>query len=153
MVVVDSRLSTLPPDARQGVLVHEMTHTALNPDTSGRAPAWLIEGVAMHVADEDRSEDARLLAAAGDGKSVRELCGRDAIIRLRGSASNAAYATASGAVEAIVERRGTKGLFRLYEAFNDQAFDGRTCAVTMNRVLRRTIGMSIAQLDAAVAGG
>jgi hypothetical protein len=153
MVVVDSLLSTLSPAERQRILVHEMTHTALNPDTSGRAPAWLVEGVAMYVAGQDRSEDARALAAGGGGMKLRELCRRDAIFRLRSGDQDAAYAAGSGAVEAIVERRGTKGLFRLYEAFNTQAFDGRTCAAMMNRVLRRTIGMSLAQLDAAVAGG
>ena len=42
------------PEQRQGTLVHEMTHTALQPDTSARTPPWLIEGVAMHVSDEDR---------------------------------------------------------------------------------------------------
>ncbi len=51
-----------------------------------------------------------------------------------------------------MERHGTKGLLRLYDAFNDPSIDGRTCAVTTDRVLRRTLGMSLAELEAAVAG-
>ena len=51
-----------------------------------------------------------------------------------------------------MERRGTKGLFRLYDAFNDSRIPGRPGAATTDRVLRRTLGLSLADLDAAVAG-
>jgi hypothetical protein len=134
--------------------VHEMTHTALNPDTSGRTPPWLVEGVAMHVAGEDRSDEARLRAAgAGPTAKLRKLCKPNSIVRLNGSDQGAAYAAGSAAVEAIVARHGTKGLFRLYDAFNSSTIDGGTCAAMTNRVLRRTLDMSLAELEAAVAGG
>jgi hypothetical protein len=154
LIVVDSRWRTLPPDERQATLVHEMTHTALNSDTSGRTPPWLVEGVAMHVAGEDRSEEARLRAArAGASMKLRELCEPNAIFRLDGSDQGAAYAAASAAAEAIVARHGTKGLFRLYDAFDNPMIDGPTCAAMTNRVLRRALDMSLAELEAAVAGG
>ena len=51
-------------------------------------------------------------------------------------------------------RRGTAraGCSGLYDAFNDSAITGRTCVATTDRVLRRTLGMSLADLEAAVAG-
>jgi len=154
MIVVDSRWSTLPASEREATLVHEMTHTALNPDTSGRTPPWLVEGVAMHVAGENRAEEARLRAAgAGPAMKLRRLCKPNSIFRMSARDQGAAYAASSGAAEAIVERRGTKGLFRLYDAFNDSLLDGRTCAATTDKALRRTVGMSLAELEAAVAGG
>ena len=154
MIVVDSRWSLLPPDERHSSLVHELTHTALNPDTSGRTPPWLVEGVAMYVSGDDRAEEARLRAAgAGPSMRLRQVCRPNSIFRLSGRDQGAAYAASSGAAAAIVARSGTKGLFRLYDAFNDSELDGRTCAATTDRVMRRTIGMSLAELDAAVAGG
>jgi hypothetical protein len=154
MIVVDSRWSTLPASERQATLVHEMTHTALNPDTSGRTPPWLVEGVAMHVAGENRADEARLRAAgAGPSIKLRKLCKPDSIFGMSARDQGAAYAAASAAAEAIVARRGTKGLFRLYDAFNDSMLDGRTCAAMTNRVLRRTLDLSLAELEAAVAGG
>jgi hypothetical protein len=131
-----------------------MTHTALNPDTSGRTPPWLIEGVAMYVSGDNRAEEARLRAAgAAASTTLRRLCRPNSIFRLTGSAQGAAYAWSSGAAEAIVARRGTEDLFRLYDAFNDSKFDGPSCAAIADRVMRRTIDMSLAELEAAVAGG
>ena len=154
MIVVNSRWRMLPDHERRATLVHEMTHTALNADTSGRTPPWLVEGAAMHVAGENRAEEARLLAAGGrPSKTLRELCKPNSIFRLSGPEQGAAYAAASGAAEAIVARRGTKGLFRLYDAFNDSTLRGRTCAATTDRALRRTLDMSLAELETAVAGG
>jgi hypothetical protein len=154
LIVLDSRWRALPPEEQQSTLVHEMTHTALNPDTSGRTPPWLIEGVAMYVSGDDRTEEARLRAAgAGPTTTLRKLCKPNSIFRLSGSAQGAAYAWSSGAAQAIVDQSGTEGLFRLYDAFNDDKYDGRTCAATTDRVMRRTIDMSLARLEAAVTGG
>jgi hypothetical protein len=154
MIVIGSRWSPLPEAERRSALVHEMTHTALNPDTSGRTPPWLAEGVAMYVSGDDRSEEARLRAAgAAASMKLRQLCKQNSIFRLNGVQQGAAYAASSGAAEAIVGRHGTKGLFRLYDAFNDPEISGRTCASTSDRVLRRTLRMSLAELEAAVAGG
>ena len=78
MMVIDSRWSTLPEAERQATLVHEMTHTALDPDTSGRTPPWLVEGVAMYVSGDDRSEEARLRAggAAPEHEAARAVQAR-----------------------------------------------------------------------------
>jgi hypothetical protein len=154
MLVIDSRWNVLPADKRQATLVHEMTHTALNPDTSGRTPPWLVEGVAMYVSGDDRSDEARLRAAgAAQSMKLRELCTPNSIFRLSGREQGAAYAASSAAAEAIVARRGSKGLFRLYDAFNDSTIRGRTCVAMTDRVLRRTLDLSLAELEAAVAAG
>ena len=83
---------------------------------------------------------------------LRELCSPNSIFRLNGREQGAAYAASSGAAETIVERYGTKGLLRLYAAFNDPAIDGRTCSATTDRALRRTLHLSLAELEASVAG-
>jgi len=155
MIVIDARWSGLPASERQSALVHELTHTALNTATSGRTPPWLAEAVALHLSGDDRAAEARLRAAgagAGAGVGLRELCRPNSILKLDGREQGAAYAASSGAAEVIVARRGTKGLLRLYGAFNDPAIDGRTCVATTDQALRRTLDMSLAELEAAVAG-
>jgi hypothetical protein len=154
LIVVAGLWRTQDEAARHSTLVHEMTHTALDPDTSARTPPWLIEGVAMYVADDDRSAEARARAAGlGPSMRLRELCRPNAIFRLRARAQGAAYAVSSAAAEAIVARHGNEGLFRLYDAFNDARIPGRPGARTTDRVLRRTLGMTLADLDAAARGG
>jgi hypothetical protein len=153
MIVIDSRWSRLPEPEQLSTLVHELTHTALNTATSGRTPPWLAEAVALHISGDDRAADARLRATAADGGAkLRGLCAQRSILELDGREQGAAYAASSGAAEAIVERHGASGLFRLYDAFNDPAIDGPTCAKTTDRALRRTLGMSLAELEASVAG-
>ena len=153
LIVVTDRWRAQGEAERQSTLVHEMTHTALDPDTSARTPPWLVEGVAMYVSNDDRTDEAQA-RAAGLAASVRlrRLCRPNSIFRLRGGEQGAAYAAASAAARTIVDRRGTKALFRLYDAFNDSRIPGRPGAATTDRVLRRTLGLSLADLDAAVAG-
>ena len=153
MIVVHDRWRRLPPAGRQSTLVHEMTHTALDPDTSGRTPAWLAEGVAMYVSRDDRTAEAAARAAGlGPATKLGRVSRPGSIFRLSGRAQGAAYAAASAAAYAIVARAGTKGLFRLYDAFNDSRIRGRPGARLTDRVLRRSIGMSLDELDALVAG-
>jgi hypothetical protein len=147
MIVIASRWTALSEPRRESTLVHEMTHTALDPDTSGRTPAWLVEGTAMHVSNDDRR------AEVGAGPSLRELCRPNSIYRLRGRDQRAAYAVSSAAAEAIAARHGSNGLFDVYDAFNDSTIQARTCVATTDRVLWRTLGMSLAELEAAAAGG
>ena len=154
LIVVTDRWRGGDEAERQSTLVHEMTHTALDPDTSARTPPWLIEGVAMYVSNDDRTAEARARAAGlAPSMKLRKLCKPNAIFRLRARAQGAAYAASSAAAETIVARRGNKGLFRLYDAFNDSRIPGGPGAATTDRVLRRTIGLRLAELDAAVAGG
>ena len=72
------------------------------------------------------------------------------IFRLDGREQAAAYAAASAAAHVIADRHGTRGLFRLYDAFNDSAIPGRPGAKTTDRVMRRTLGLSLAELQAAI---
>jgi hypothetical protein len=153
MIVVHDRWRRLPPAGRRSTLVHEMTHTALDPDTSGRTPAWLAEGVAMYVSRDDRTAEAAARAGGlGPATKLGRVSRPGSIFRLSGRAQGAAYAAASAAAYAIVARAGTKGLFRLYDAFNDSRIRGRPGAQLTDRVLRRSIGMSLDELDALVAG-
>ena len=62
-------------------------------------------------------------------------------------------AASSAAAHAIAERHGAEGLFRFYDRFNDQRIFGRPGARLTDRVLRRSLDMSLAELEAAVAGG
>jgi hypothetical protein len=154
LIVVVDRWRTQDDSARESILEHEMTHTAIDPDTSARTPPWLAEGVAMYVSNDDRSAEARARAAGlAPSMKLRQLCTPNSIFRLRGSKQGGAYAVSSAAAETIVARRGNKGLFKLYDAFNDSTIPGRPGARTTDRVLRRTLGMSLAQLDAAATGG
>jgi hypothetical protein len=154
LIVVVDRWRTQDESARQSTLVHEMTHTALDPDTSARTPPWLVEGVAMYVSNDDRRAEARARAAGlGPTTKLRRLCKPNSIFRLGAREQGAAYAISSAAAEAIVARHGNKGLFKLYDAFNDSTIPGRPGARTTDRALRRTLGMSLARLDAAATGG
>jgi hypothetical protein len=141
MIVIDETWRRLGLEQRQGTLVHEMTHTALQPETSARTPPWLIEGVAMYLeGDHGRGAATPLSAISRPGS----------MFRLSGSEQGDAYAAAGAAASAIVERHGNAGLFRLYEAFNDKRIPGRPGAKTTDRVMRRTLGMSLAELQAAI---
>jgi hypothetical protein len=148
MIVIVSRWGPRPEAERQQVLVHEMTHTALNPDASARTPAWLVEGIAMYVAGQDRSAEAR----AGGGAALARLSKPGSIFHLPAGAQRAAYVASSAAAYAIARLRGPKALFALYDRFNDNDIPGGPGARTTDRVLRRTLGMSLAALDAAAAG-
>ena len=72
-----------------------MVHTAMNPDTSGRTPQWLIEGVALYVSGEDLSAYAPAVEAAGERPSLVALSRRDALGKLDADAQSAAYVVAS----------------------------------------------------------
>src|SRR5215207_1286468 len=154
LIVVVDRWRTQPELARDSTLVHEMTHTAVDPDTSARTPPWLVEGLSMYVSNDDRTEEARARAAGfGPTMKLRKLCKPNSIFRLTGREQGAAYAISSAAAETIVDRHGNKGLFKLYDAFNDSEIPGGPGARTTDRVLRRTLGMSLAELEKAAAGG
>jgi hypothetical protein len=126
-----------------------MVHTAMNPDTSGRTPLWIIEGVAMYVSGEDLSGYTG--AVAGDRPTLVQLSRRNALAKLSDAdAQGAAYVVASAAAEEIAERKGNEGLFRFYEAFNDSTITGPPGPRTTDKVLHRSVGMSLRELDAAI---
>jgi hypothetical protein len=141
----------LPARDRTPLLVHELAHVALDPDSSGRLPAWLMEGVAMHLAGDDRTFEGGLISSEGSTE-VADLCRPAAIARRRGNDQYEGYAVASAAAEAIVRRHGRIGLLALHDAFADSAIPGGACRAA-DAVMRETLGMSLAELDRAVAGG
>jgi hypothetical protein len=46
---------------RRMVIAHELTHAALARQTSGRTPAWLVEGTAMYASGDQRAGEAGAL--------------------------------------------------------------------------------------------
>ena len=157
MIVVDSRWRTLragraPGDARA------------RDDAHGAGPGHV--GPHAGVARRGRG-DVRLRrrplrgGAAARGRpapatSARaELCGRNAIFGLSGSAAGRGVRRRLGARRRRSSRgSGTKGLFRLYDAFNDQAFRGRPGAATdRTACCAARSACRSRELDAAVAGG
>ncbi len=147
LVVVWPPFSTLGPEGRQRVVTHELTHAALAGTTSGRTPAWLVEGVALYVSEDRRIDHAAQLRVQGGLPSLRGLSGPNAIARLSGDRQSAAYAYSSAAAFYIVERFGRRRFLRLFSAFNDEALPGRPGAEVTGRAVRRVLGISLARLD------
>jgi hypothetical protein len=150
MTLIMDRFQTMPVEERERTLAHEMVHTALGPDTSGRVPQWLVEGLALHVSREDLSAYTAAVEAAGQRPSLRELSRENAIGRLGADGKSAAYVIASAAAAEIADRKGNEGLFRFFEAFNDSTITGAPGPRTTDKVMRKSIGMSLRELDAAI---
>jgi len=160
-VVVWPSFAPLGAGDRARLATHELTHAALAPTTSGRTPAWLLEGIAMWTSGDRRSADAAQLLAgrptAGAGAAqtaaarrvlnLRSLARPDAIGRLSGLRQAAAYAYASAAAFHVAERYGRRRLLALYDAFNDERLSGRPGAALDDRAVRRTLRVSLDRLD------
>jgi hypothetical protein len=138
LLVIASAYSALVPEGRRRVIAHELTHAALAGSTSGRTPAWLVEGVAMYV-----SGDRRPAPPDGD---LAALSKPASIARLSGARQAAAYAASSAAAFAIVDRFGPRRLLALYDAFNDPALAGEPGRRLVDRALRRELGVSLNDL-------
>ena len=153
LLVVQSAFAALGPDEQQQVLVHELTHAALTPVTSGRTPAWLNEGIALLLSGDRRVGQAADLVAGGQGGSARRsltltgLSEPDAIARLSGESQTAAYAYASAAAHYVADRFGERRLLRLYEAFNDPRIRGQDAARTTDAATRATLRRPLAVLE------
>jgi SpoIID/LytB domain protein len=97
---------------RRGVLSttprHELVHAALEAVGAGRAPLWLVEGLAAHVAGEGR---ALALTPVRERLSIDELERR---LARPGSAAEmrALYAAAYAEVSALVRREGEPAVWR-----------------------------------------
>ncbi len=165
LFVVWPPFSALDADGRRRVVTHELTHAALAGVTSGRTPAWLLEGVALYVSEDRRAgEAAEHLAGATSGALPRPeasspasasrraltlagLSRPDAIARLDGDAQAAAYAYASAAAFYIVDRYGRERYLALYDAFNDEGLPGRAGVAVTGAAVRRTLGISVTRLE------
>jgi hypothetical protein len=139
------------PESRRTVVAHELTHAAVARETSGRTPAWLVEGLALYVSEDRRDDEAARLVAEGSNREALSLTGLtdpDAIGTLGGSAQNAAYAYASAAAFYIVERYGQDALLDLYDAFNDEDIEGKGGdRAVSDAATRKVLGVSLRRLD------
>ena len=142
LLVVLPAFAALDPDARRRVITHELTHAALTGATSGRTPAWLVEGVALYLSGDRRP--------APPGADLGALSAPGAIARASGVAQSAAYATSSAAAFAIAERFGPRRLLRLYDAFNDPELAGEPGRRLVRRAVRRELGVSLEDLQAGL---
>lgn len=144
---------------RRRTVAHEMTHASLLKKTSGRTPAWLVEGMAMYVAGDKRYGDAgALLSGAqlrdssqqGAAKRVLSLTalGRPtSMTRLGATPLAFAYSYSAAAAFAIAAKHGRKGLLRLYYGFNDERIKGSAGRKLMDRVMRKTLHQSLASVQ------
>jgi hypothetical protein len=170
LLVVWPAFSTLGEEDRRRVVTHELTHAVLAGATSGRTPAWLVEGVALYVSEDRRVDGtARLLEIVGAGGTPARAASRvlslgnlsrpDAIARLSGDGQSAAYDYSSTAAFYVVERFGSDRLLELYDVFNDEDLEGDAGPRLADRAVRRALGIPLAQLErdllewAATGGG
>lgn len=152
LFVVWTAFRVLDPAGRLSVVTHELTHAALAKVTSGRTPAWLLEGVALYVSEDSRTDSAaRLLESAAPAVrrtlSLRALSRPDAIGRLSGATQEAAYAYSSAAAFYIVERYGRRRYLALYDAFNDDTLRGGAGAALTDRALGRVLRIPLTRLE------
>jgi hypothetical protein len=161
LVLLWSKWRALDPAGRARVLEHELTHLALTPQTSGRVPAWLVEGIAMFVSGDRRvAEAARLVGAAvlGERRSAAErragrslsltaLSDPDAIARRSGAAQGAAYAYSSAAAHYIAARYSRRRLLALYRSFLDPSVKGAAGVEATDAAVHRVLGRSLLELE------
>ncbi len=153
LVVVWPPFSTLDADGRMRVVTHELTHAGLAGVTSGRTPAWLLEGMALYVSEDRRAGEAAELIADASATSARRaltltgLSQPDAMARLHGAGQEAAYAYASAAAFYIVGRFGRKRYLQLYDVFNHEDLPGRAGVAVTERAVQRTLGVSLTRLQ------
>ncbi len=153
LVVVWQPFSSLDADGRLRVVTHELTHAGLAGVTSGRTPAWLLEGMALYVSDDRRVGEAADLVAGGTAGAARHaltltgLSAPDAIARLHGDGQEAAYAYSSAAAFYVVARYGRGRYLELYDTFNDEDLPGPPGVAVTGRAVKRTLGISLTRLE------
>jgi len=162
LLVVWPPFSALDGDQRRRVVAHELTHLALAGSTSGRTPSWLVEGIALYVSGDRRSDQASAVlrgAAGPDGAvarpalSLRRLSAPTAIARLTGPRQSGAYAYASAAAYALADLHGRRALLRLYDAFDDPSLRGPPGPRLVDRALRRVVGEGLATFERDLRAG
>jgi hypothetical protein len=164
LIVIWPDYARLDATDRQRVVAHELTHAATARRTSGRTPAWLVEGIALYASGDERADEAgdllagRQLAGVGEpgrraavgAASLTALARPDAIARRAGVAQAAAYAYASASVFAIAARFGRAGLLRLYDEFSDPALPGRPGPRLQASAIRRALHETQSALSAQI---
>ena len=144
---------------RRMTVAHEMTHASLLRQTSGRMPAWLIEGMALYVSNDRRYADAGAMLSGGvlrdssqqaESKRVLSLTALSrphSMQNLRPVPLSFAYSYAAAAAFAIADKHGRKGLLRLYKAFDSTKYKGPAGRKLMDRVMRATLHQSLASVQ------
>jgi hypothetical protein len=161
LLVVWPAFSALGFDERRRVVAHELTHLVLAGATSGRTPSWLVEGIALYVSGDRRSDQAAAVlrglavdsTAARPALSLRRLSAPNAIARLSGARQAGAYAYASAAAFAIADRYGRRALLRLYDSFDDPRLRGPGGARLTSRAMRRVLGIGLAAFERDLRAG
>jgi hypothetical protein len=145
---------------RRMVIAHELTHAALAHRTSGRVPAWLVEGIAMYASGDQRSADAGALLSGAQLQAAGEQTAAERVLSLRRLARPSmmnrlaplpravAYSYASAAAFAIAAEYGRSALLRLYGAFSDEHIRGHAGPRLDDRVLRRVLHESLRSVQA-----
>jgi hypothetical protein len=153
LLVVWPAFSALDGEGSLRVATHELTHAALAGVTSGRTPAWLLEGVALYVSEDRRVAEAARLSTAPTVRSARRaltlsgLSRPDAIGKLTGAGQEAAYAYSSAAAFYIVARWGRARFLELYDGFNDETLPGRAGTRVTAEAVRTVLGIPLPQLE------
>jgi hypothetical protein len=162
VLVVWTHFAALDQAGQERVATHELTHAALAAQSSGRTPAWLLEGIALWTSGDRRSTDAaRLLegsrpvngatvaemAAARRTLDLSRLAKPDAIARLDHLRQAAAYAYSSAAAFYVADHYGARKLLALYGAFNDEKLTGPEGVALSDKATRRVLHVSLATLD------
>ena len=153
LIVVWPPFSTLDLDGRLRVVTHELTHAGLAGVTSGRTPAWLLEGMALYVSEDRRAGEAAELIADATSAAARRaltltgLSRPDAMARLQGAGQEAAYAYASASAFYIVGRFGRKRYLELYDVFNHEDLPGKRGVDVTSRAVQRSLGVSLVRLQ------
>jgi hypothetical protein len=144
---------------RRMTVAHEMTHAALVKQTSGRMPAWLIEGMALYVSNDNRYGAAGALLSGGVLRDSSKQAASKRVLSLTAlgkprSLQNLgpvplsfAYSYAAAAAFAIAEKHGTRSLLRLYKAFNSTKYKGPAGSKLMDRVMRATLHQSLSSVQ------
>jgi hypothetical protein len=162
--IVSSRLILMWPTylrldgaGQQMILEHELTHLVTAPVTSGRTPAWLVEGLALYVSGDRRVAEAARdvsIGAAGGGSqaahrvlTLTALSRPGAIARLDGPGQGAAYAYASAAAFYIGDRFGRRALLHLYRVFADESLTGKPGATLVDAAVRRVLHEPLVRLE------
>jgi hypothetical protein len=151
LVVVWPAFRAVGPEAQRTVVSHELTHAAVAKSTSGRTPAWLVEGLALYVSEDDRVAEAGRLVVEGVERRALTLTGLsdpDVIAELGGSAQNAAYAYASAAAFYVAERFRQSALLDLYDVFNEESLKGASGSINLvDGAVRRVLKISLRRLE------
>lgn len=98
----------------QATLHHELTHAFVHAEAGRQAPRWLHEGVAQYLDGTDSRRAGQFLAEALRGGGTLENCIRSAMCDVR-----VFYASASSAVEYIIQQRGMGGIKDLVRALGE----------------------------------